>query len=375
MVVIKDALKHIWNSFSLFVAKVAKEVSDFVHKKLCEKKIVIISQNGIVNIPISFRLQLSFCFLVMSVMLWVSYSTDKYFSYDSILSEKELEIWNTNNVNEDLQYKVADLHNNLVELNRYFDNIRKYDQLAQKNIFEKNGSLKLADAGSSQGDEVQGVISNIRSKVLERIDSLETIIEMTGLQVEEVATNNNDKDKAKTQDNNHQGGPFIPFEEVSSFESLRPSEFNGEIEYLLKLEGMVHSLPIGQPMERYWISSGYGKRVDPIRKRAAIHAGMDMVGRYKSKIFSSAPGVVVKAGSYGAYGEMVEIDHGNGVATRYGHLSKILVKKGETVGRGDAVGVQGSSGRSTGDHLHYEVRYNDKTLNPKNFLKAGKYVF
>ncbi|MDA0782736.1 MAG: M23 family metallopeptidase [Rickettsiales bacterium] len=372
---IKNALKHIWNSFSLFATKVAKEVSDFVHKKLCEKKIVIISQNGIVNIPISFRLQLSFCFLVIAVMLWVSYSTDKYFSYDSILSEKELEIWNTNNVNEDLQYKVADLHNNLVELNRYFDNIRKYDQLAQKNIFEKNGSLKVADAGSSQGDEVQGVISNIRSKVLERIDSLETIIEMTGLQVEEVATNNNDKDKAKTHDNSHQGGPFIPFEEASSFESVRPSEFNGEIEYLLKLEEMVHSLPIGQPMEKYWISSGYGKRVDPFRKRAAIHAGMDMVGRYKSKIFSSAPGVVVKAGSYGAYGEMVEIDHGNGVATRYGHLSKILVKKGETVGRGDAVGVQGSSGRSTGDHLHYEVRYNDKTLNPKNFLKAGKYVF
>ena len=274
---------------------------------------------------------------------------------------------------------MADLHNNLVELNRYFDNIRKYDQLAQKNIFEKGGKINIADASSAQKEDVQGVISNIRSKVLERIDSLETIIEMTGLKVDEVATSSADKSKVLGKKHKHQGGPqggpFLPFEEGEIFDGVKKSEFNSEVEYLLNLEKTVHSLPIAQPMKRYWISSGYGKRVDPIRKRTAMHAGMDMVGRYKAKIYSSAPGVVKRAGNSGAYGYMVELDHGNGITTRYGHLKKILVKKGETIGRGVAIGVQGSSGRSTGDHLHYEVRYNNKTLNPKNFLKAGKYVF
>jgi murein DD-endopeptidase MepM/ murein hydrolase activator NlpD len=370
---VKDHIKTIVDSTSSFIGKISKEVSSFVKGKLCEKKIVIISENGIVNIPISYRLQLSLCFMAIAAMLWVSYSTDKYFSYDNIISEKEREIWNTNNVNEDLQYKVADLHNNLVELNKYFDNIRKYDQLAQKNVFENNGSAKIADTSSVQNDDVQGVISNIRSKVIERIDSLETIIEMTGLKVEEVAAT--DKSSSKKSTDSHQGGPFIPFNEEGTFSEVQKSEFDDRVDYLLKLEKTIHTLPIAQPMKKYWISSGYGRRVDPIRNRSAMHAGMDMVGRYKSKIYSSGPGVVKKAGKYGAYGYMVEIDHGAGVTTRYGHLKKILVKKGETIGRGEAVGVQGSSGRSTGDHLHYEVRYNNKTLNPKNFLKAGKYVF
>lgn len=376
----KEKIKLIYDSFLNYTRVVAKEVSSFVKSKLCEKKIVIISENGIVNIPISFSLQIVFSIFVISVMLWISYSTDKYFSYDNIISEKEIEIWNTSNDNEKLQYQVADLHNNLIELNRYFDNIRKYDQLAQKNIFEKGDAIKVADASISKGEDVQGIISNIRSKVLERIDSLETIIEMTGLKVEEVASNNKKlkkvlNKKQKNFDGSHQGGPFIPFDEDGELIPVDRSKFNTEVEYLLKLENVIHSFPVSSPMRRYWISSGYGKRVDPIRNRTAMHAGMDMVGRYKSKIYTSAPGVVIKAGSRGAYGKLVEIDHGYGLTTRYGHLNKILVKKGEKVGRGDVIGLQGSSGRSTGDHLHYEVRYNKKALNPKNFLKAGKYVF
>ncbi len=371
------------NKLFNYVSKVANEISSFVKAKLCEKKIVIISKNGIVNIPLSFRLQATLCVFTMFILLWISYSTDKIFSYDNIINEKEREIWSTNNANEDLQYKVADLHHNLIELNRYFDNIRTYDQLAQKRIFDINGSFKTAGGANVKEADVQGIISNIRSKVLQRIDSLENIIEITGLKVEDIAKTNDELKEAISEKNaplgvespndlkgvgqgGPQGGPFIPIEQ---------SEFTGELEYLLQLEKTIHSFPISSPMERYWISSGFGRRSDPIHSRAAMHTGTDMVGRYNAKIYSSAPGIVKEAGIRTGYGNMIEIQHTSGITTIYGHLSKILVSKDQKIERGDFIGIQGSTGRSTGDHLHYEVRYKDKPLDPINFLKAGKYVF
>lgn len=368
---------------SNYVSAVANEIASFVKAKLCEKKIVIISKNGIVNIPLSFGVQTTLCLFVMFIMLWISYSTDKIFSYDNIINEKEREIWSTNNANEDLQYKVADLHHNLIELNKYFDNIRTYDQLAQKRIFDSNASFKTAGGANVKEADVQGIISNIRSKVLQRIDSLETIIEVTGLKVEDIAKVNEELKEAISEKNTPssvdfetdskglgqggpQGGPFVPIEQ---------SEFSNELEYLLQLEKTIHSFPISSPMERYWISSGFGRRSDPIHRRAAMHTGTDMVGRYKAKIYSSAPGIVKEAGIKSGYGNMVEIQHTSGITTLYGHLSKILVEQGQKIQRGDIIGLQGSSGRSTGDHLHYEVRYRGKPLDPTNFLKAGKYVF
>jgi murein DD-endopeptidase MepM/ murein hydrolase activator NlpD len=88
----------------------------------------------------------------------------------------------------------------------------------------------------------------------------------------------------------------------------------------------------------------------------------------------TAPGKVVRAGWAGGYGRMVEVDHGNGFSTRYGHLSKILAKVGQTVAAGDEIGETGSSGRSTGPHLHYEVRHNGEPVNPLRFLKVGRQV-
>ena len=101
---------------------------------------------------------------------------------------------------------------------------------------------------------------------------------------------------------------------------------------------------------------------------------MDFVGAYRAEIYAPAPGKVVRAGRNGAYGLFVELDHGNGVTTRYGHLAKILVKRSQLLKRGDALGLQGNTGRSTGAHLHYEIRYHNKPLNPYKFIKAGAYV-
>jgi murein DD-endopeptidase MepM/ murein hydrolase activator NlpD len=117
------------------------------------------------------------------------------------------------------------------------------------------------------------------------------------------------------------------------------------------------------------INNEFGFRRNPFGGRTyEFHAGMDIDGERGDAIIAPANGVIVKAGWQGGYGNMIEIDHGNGLTTRYGHLSKIEVQAGDTVQRGQLIGLIGSTGRSTGPHLHYEVRLNDKSINPRLFL-------
>jgi len=106
-----------------------------------------------------------------------------------------------------------------------------------------------------------------------------------------------------------------------------------------------------------------------------MHAGLDLAGVRRTPVVATAPGVVTYARRKGPYGKMIEIDHGQGLKTRYGHLHKILVKKGDKVGFRQKIGQMGSTGRTTGPHVHYEVWVDGKPRNPAKFLKAGQYVF
>jgi murein DD-endopeptidase MepM/ murein hydrolase activator NlpD len=122
-------------------------------------------------------------------------------------------------------------------------------------------------------------------------------------------------------------------------------------------------------------SSGFGARIDPFTRRYAFHPGIDLAGPWGSAVRATAPGKVVFAGYRGGYGNMVEIDHGFGLHTRYGHLSKITVRNGARIDKGANLGRVGSTGRSTGPHVHYEVWYDNVVKNPNNFIDAGRNVF
>ena len=153
---------------------------------------------------------------------------------------------------------------------------------------------------------------------------------------------------------------------------IEQAKFNNEVEYLIVLEKLTKALPLSEPMKNYYISSGFGHRIDPITNRHTPHRGLDFVGSNREKVISPSAGRVVLARWFSDYGNAIVIDHGYGVTTRYGHLSKIRVSEGERVKEGRVIGLQGSTGRSTGDHLHYEVRYRNVPLNPKRFLEAGE---
>jgi murein DD-endopeptidase MepM/ murein hydrolase activator NlpD len=133
-------------------------------------------------------------------------------------------------------------------------------------------------------------------------------------------------------------------------------------------------LPSFVPVKTYTLTSGYGFRYDPFNGRSAQHTGLDMAGAQGEPIYAAAAGRVVRAERFAGYGLAVDIDHGNGILTRYGHLSQIKVSLGEKVAMGQAIGAMGSTGRSTGTHLHYEVRIDGQAVNPRPFVESSTYL-
>ena len=131
------------------------------------------------------------------------------------------------------------------------------------------------------------------------------------------------------------------------------------------------ALPVGNPVKSGRLSSRYGWRTDPFTGRRKFHHGVDLAARWGAKVVAAASGLVTWAGKRGGYGNMVEITHADGYVTRYGHSSRILVSKGEVVRRGQPIARVGSTGRSTGPHLHYEVLVNGKKVDPDKYIKAS----
>lgn len=181
------------------------------------------------------------------------------------------------------------------------------------------------------------------------------------------------------------GGPLIEMSELGLTDIkdperrdfvLRIGQVASRLEEARRYEKLINTLPLGQPGNvPLRITSNYGMRVDPFKKRQTWHAGIDMGAFLNAPIAASGPGKVVFAGRRTGYGRVVDVDHGSGFISRYAHMRRITVKKGDEVAKGDKLGTMGSSGRSTGPHLHYEIILNGKKYDPTPFLKAGKHVY
>jgi murein DD-endopeptidase MepM/ murein hydrolase activator NlpD len=170
-----------------------------------------------------------------------------------------------------------------------------------------------------------------------------------------------------------QGGPFIPWRGRigrasalgKSFAALEGALFRMEV-----LERTLVAIPSGQPAHVLMLSSSYGYRHDPFTGASAMHSGLDFPGPLGTPILAAAPGKVVFVGRRSGYGNVVEVDHGQGILTRYAHLSGFTTRVGTQVAAGQQIAKMGSTGRSTGSHLHFEVRLNGVAVNPRRFLEA-----
>ena len=167
------------------------------------------------------------------------------------------------------------------------------------------------------------------------------------------------------------GGPFVRPNDPAAFETTL-DDLDQALNRLDTVRRHASKLPIGIPTPGREITSRFGNRRDPFLGRLAFHGGIDFRAPTGTPVYSTGSGIIVRAGRSGGYGKMVEIDHGSGITTRYAHLSSVEVRKGDHVTIGVRVGKSGSTGRSTGPHMHYEVRRNGDAVDPMRFLKAAK---
>ena len=175
------------------------------------------------------------------------------------------------------------------------------------------------------------------------------------------------------------GGPMVPLldDHIAGqpgwIDALQSIELTDRA---VELRDVANQLPIGWPVDQdVPISSGFGPRRDPINGRSAMHQGVDFDGHYGDPIQATGPGMVVRAEWFSGYGRTIDIDHGFGLVSRYAHLQEILVEEGQPIGYSDQIGLMGSSGRSTGSHLHYEVLVDGVPYDPMNFIRAGEHVY
>ena len=167
-----------------------------------------------------------------------------------------------------------------------------------------------------------------------------------------------------------------PFEAVEPLKASDP-QFKQLFTSWKKLDQLEHgtiAIPSTEPVKGSSFTSGYGVRSDPFRGRAAMHAGIDLAGPVGTPIYATADAIVGRSEWANGYGNLIELNHGRGIQTRYGHLSRSAVAAGQRVKRGDLIGYMGSTGRSTGSHLHYEVRIDGKAVNPVPFMRSNDYL-
>lgn len=204
------------------------------------------------------------------------------------------------------------------------------------------------------------------SLVTGQAQAIEKVLAKAGVKI--------DKLLARADDDSREGigGPLMAEEDadVASLDAeTDPAQNSARLEALRRV---VASLPLAQPMDGYRVMSDYGRRADPITRRRAVHEGMDLSGARDQRIKATQAGTVIQAGRNGDYGVTVEIDHGMGITTRFAHMKTVLVREGDKVTIGREIGIIGSTGRSTGRHLHYEIRLDGRAINPAPFLEATK---
>ncbi len=224
-----------------------------------------------------------------------------------------------------------------------------------------DGALKAVE-----GSQLQA-LGAIEARAHRRVSRLQRVLAETGLSPDRLIPPPSRQGEAS-------GGPFVPFKidpARSTFEA-ELAALQSSVLAADRLTRIVAATPLLRPLSvKAEVTSGFGGRTDPFNGRMAMHTGVDFRGDYAASVRATAPGRVVSAGSNGGYGKMVEIDHGNGLSTRYAHLSAIAVEEGQWVSSGAIVGQLGSTGRSTGPHLHYETRIDGEAVDPQRFLRAG----
>ena len=221
-------------------------------------------------------------------------------------------------------------------------------------------------------------LGEVKAHVI-RLDALgQRLIEKADLEKGEFDFENSPAQGGPESKTGERGETISVSDFMSTMDELAKKMDNSSLQ-LSVLESMIMNrelhdevYPAGRPIKRGWISSYFGYRTDPFNGRRARHDGIDLAGKQGSEVISVASGVITWAGKRYGYGNLVEINHGNGYVTRYGHNEVIEVKVGDAVKKGDTIARMGSTGRSTGPHVHFEVHKNGRVVDPMRYVRASR---
>lgn len=346
-----------------------------------KRNIIVMSERSTSHVSMSGKVQFLILFLVLTVISTGSFSTGKYMAAKRVISEQDETIKSVANsrVENGFSYGVPSLTNNKNAsdfANQFADPSYSLSAMDQGQLVARISFLesRIKELKTTN----QEIVKVVRTTADGQIAGLEDIIRQTGLSPELLKRQAEQERKIRRKPtasnaNNSAGGKGGPYIPDSWDENMRSfvEDLDKSADKLYVLRKIMDILPTSKPIDAASHESSFGRRVDPFTGRIAFHAGMDMASRDHPEIMAASGGKVVFAGWSNGYGNMVEIDHGLGISTRYGHMRKINVSEGDVVSKGDMVGLQGSTGRSTGAHLHFEVRFNNRPINPAPFIKAG----
>lgn len=357
------------------------------------RKIVVLSEDRISSYECGKSPQVLLTLALLALVSWSCFSAFYYIDTEiklagaiddkEIVKLKYIRAGEKNEelvaVNAELKSKLKESGGRVREMAGIIDNLGMLSEAKGAKVCDmaEGGATPVpvlkgdADPGKTAGDAI--------SRLEERLDNRIEAIRMALAELPETAKQALAKAPRKLKEIvSGTGGPYIPEDVTGENDGafLSAEYVSAKIAYLAELERNLRHLPLGLPYSGdYRVTGYYGSRKDPFTGKRASHYGQDMDGGHKSDVTAAAGGTVKRAGRYGAYGNIVEITHQDGFSTRYAHLYDVAVKKGQKVRQGDVIGRQGNTGRSTGSHLHYEVRYRNTPVNPKQFLKAARYVF
>ena len=390
---------------------------------LADKEIIFRSGGRAKVFNISHRLQVFMLMFMAAVFCWSGYNYYFYHRSAKIIHRKDKELDKTRDAYIDLMSDVTALQNNLrdvvasveeagdglkeiseykekalvvedkikkiadseawIDADAVEDKITKKEALIQKDIaVQENNTLRQKI--STLGDKLDNLQQTVRGLETAEMAILEKIEILSGREIDKIKSSLTEINKSLKVQKQYfnplsnvrdgQGGVYNPLDGVDVDKNLQDkmSSVFQKIDMLEQYKEALSMVPLGTPVYKYRLSSLYGSRSDPFNNKLARHKGLDMSASLGSRVSAPAPGTVTVAGfQNNGYGNLVVIKHSNGFVTKYAHLNKIYVKKGDKVAYNQAIGEVGRTGRATGSHLHYEVLYNGYNVNPLTFVNIS----
>lgn len=384
-----------------------KNLDDILDHYFPDRQMYFRTNGDVRFIKVSKNVQIFLCTGLLCFFVWCLFISYNYVYLDEILTEKNDEVEQAKENYLKIEQQYAELQNEIQKSAAALEQRQKYIQ----QVLEENGEvmspvLPLNDNDDFTAPEYVDVDENDNDQEArnvirdEKLEKLYVDLKRVEMQQNQLVKNMNDEVDQKLSflsdtltkagitpekmmelanlplEPSASGGPFIAVSNISEA-NLDTHAFDSlfyKRAHLENIKTALDHLPIISPPEKHYVSSKFGMRRDPFTRKWATHNGLDMAGWRNTPINSGGAGIVTRAGRNGAFGLFVEIDHGNGFKTKYGHLSKVKVERGEKVEANQLIGLMGSTGRSTSTHLHYEIWFNGKPIDPLKVLKAAKDV-